>query len=144
VKSLFKRIVCPIDFDANSITALKLARDLATDPEATLYLLHVVGVVLAGFPKQFHAYPMTEHDARSRLQDIAREHLEGNVRYQVLTRTGDPASEILRAVREIGADSVVMPTHGRTGLDHFLLGSVGERVVRESTRPVLTIKVPAQ
>src|SRR5208283_1471390 len=42
----------------------------------------------AGFPKELHPYPMTEQAARARLQDIAREHIEGKVHYEILIRTG--------------------------------------------------------
>ena len=144
MKNLFKKILCPIDFDANSIAALDAARDLAVDQNGTVCVLYLVRLALAGFPKQLHPYPMTEQAARARLQDIAREHLEGKVRYEILTRTGDPASVILSAVEELAVDSVVMATHGRAGLDHLFLGSVAERVVRESPRPVLTIRQPAK
>ncbi len=140
MKNLFKKILCPIDFDENSIAALEAARDLAVDPQATLFVLHVVRLMLSGFPKRLHPYPMTEQEARSRLGAIAREHLEGKVRYELLIRTDDPASTILRAGEELGVDSVVMATHGRTGLERLRLGSVAQKVVRESPRPVLTIR----
>ena len=52
---------------------------------------------------------------------------------------GAPALEITRLSAELGADLVVMGTHGRTGLSHLLVGSVAERVVRTSLVPVLTI-----
>jgi len=52
MKNLFKKILCPIDFDENSIAALEAARDLAVDPDATVFVLHVVRLVLAGFPKE--------------------------------------------------------------------------------------------
>jgi len=51
---------------------------------------------------------------------------------------------ILAAAEELAVDSVVIATHGKTGLGHFFLGSVAERVVRESPRPVLTIRHPAK
>ncbi len=59
MRNFFKKILCPIDFDENSIAALEAARDLAVDPDATIYVLHVITLVLGGFPKQFHAYPLT-------------------------------------------------------------------------------------
>jgi len=52
---------------------------------------------------------------------------------------GVPHVEIVRLAGEIGADLVVMGTHGRTGLQHVLLGSVAERVVRSSPVPVLVV-----
>jgi nucleotide-binding universal stress UspA family protein len=85
-------------------------------------------------------FPQTEHDARARLAELARTHLEGKVRYEILTRTGDPARLAIAAAEQTGADSIVMATHGRKGVSHFLLGSVAERVVRESPRPVLTVR----
>ena len=144
MRNPFKKILCPVDFDENSIAALDVARDLAVDPDAKLYVVHVVRQVMAGFPKELHSYPQTERPARNKLQDITKQHLEGKVDYETVIRTGDPASVILRSVEEFGVDSVVMATHGRTGLGHFLLGSVTEKVVRESPRPVLTIRGPAQ
>src|SRR5438477_334580 len=52
---------------------------------------------------------------------------------------GAPATEICRAADELDADLIVLGTHGRTGLRHAILGSVAEKVVRHSKRPVLTI-----
>ena len=55
---------------------------------------------------------------------------------------GDPATVILHVAKEIGADVIVMGTHGRTGLGRLLMGSVAEQVVRRSECPVLTISHP--
>ncbi len=54
-------------------------------------------------------------------------------------RRGVPASEVIETAKEIGADLIVLSTHGRTGLSHLLLGSVAERIIRESPIPVLTV-----
>lgn len=56
---------------------------------------------------------------------------------------GDPAAVILKFAREIGADLIVMGTHGRTGLRRLLMGSVAEQVVRKASCPVLTLRTPA-
>jgi nucleotide-binding universal stress UspA family protein len=53
---------------------------------------------------------------------------------------GDTATSILAVAEEVGAELIVMATHGRTGLSHFFLGSVAEQVVREASCPVLTIR----
>lgn len=55
---------------------------------------------------------------------------------------GPPYATILAAIEEGNYDLVVMGTHGRTGLAHFLLGSVTERVLRHSKVPVLTVRAP--
>lgn len=57
---------------------------------------------------------------------------------------GVPRSEILAYVEDEGSDLVVMGTHGRTGLDHYLIGSVAEKVVRRSPVPVVTVRLTAE
>lgn len=56
---------------------------------------------------------------------------------------GDPAGEILDRARAVDADPIAMGTHGRSGIEHRLNGSVGERVVRTAERPVATVRLPA-
>jgi nucleotide-binding universal stress UspA family protein len=55
---------------------------------------------------------------------------------------GDPVEAILRVAEEIGADLIVMGTHGRTGLSRLFMGSVAEQVLRRAPCPVLTLKSP--
>lgn len=142
MKKLFKNILCPVDFDDNSTALLELAGDLAEAPEAQIHLLHVVqppvfvpeaGIALDVVPD--------EHSSRTKLEELAARHIGNKARYNVLAKTGDPAHVILGAINELGVDSVVMATHGRKGVTRLLLGSVAERVVRESPRPVLTLRV---
>ncbi len=138
---LFKKILCPVAFDDNSITALTVARDLTEGRDATIYLLHVVPTTtIPASPIALEPFPQSEHDARAKLEKLARDHLEGKVKYQILARTGDPARIAIQVLDEVGADSIVMATHGRKGVSHFFLGSVAERLVRESPRPVLTVR----
>jgi nucleotide-binding universal stress UspA family protein len=80
-----------------------------------------------------------ENNARTELRRIEREELAG-INHEVFVRFGHPAPEIIAAIRDITPDLVVMATHGRVGVSHFLLGSVTEKVVRESPVPVLTIR----
>ena len=56
---------------------------------------------------------------------------------------GDAAAEVVCAAAAAASDLIVMGTHGRSGLKHLLMGSVAERVVRQATCPVLTVKAPA-
>jgi nucleotide-binding universal stress UspA family protein len=55
---------------------------------------------------------------------------------------GDPVATILRIATEEDVDLIVMGTHGRTGLSHVLLGSITERVLRRTDRPILTVRAP--
>lgn len=55
---------------------------------------------------------------------------------------GDPATEIVRYARDAGMDQIVIGTHGRTGVERLLMGSVAERVMREAPCSVLVVKLP--
>ncbi|SRR5579871_307047 len=145
MKHLFTKILCPVSFDANSNAALDLARELARSRGGVIHLLHVVPAPpMAGAPIALEPFAQTEHDARIKLQDLARRHLEGKVKYEVMARSGDPGKVVIAVARQIGADSIVMATHGRTGIGHLILGSVAERVVREAPCPVLTMRGPVE
>jgi len=61
-------------------------------------------------------------------------------RWDVQVTAGDSADAIVRMATELGADLIVMATHGRTGFQHIVLGSVAEKVVRHAPGPVLTIR----
>ena len=140
MNKLFKKILCPIDPGDNMTTSLDVACSLAEGADATVCLLYVLPVVLSSAPG-VNPLPISESEGRAALSKIAREHLEGKVRYEIYTKIGgEPASVILEAIESLGVDSVVMATHGRKGIGRLILGSVAERVVRESPRPVLTVR----
>jgi nucleotide-binding universal stress UspA family protein len=138
--SIFNRILCPIDFDGNSLDALRLARRIAERDKAALYVLHVIP---PQDPLVVSGQAITRRDeeyARRELQKVSNAELTG-VDHEVLLRFGHPAEEIVAAETEAKADLLVMATHGRTGVSHFILGSVAEKVVRESACPVLTVRM---
>ena len=129
---MFSRILCPIDFDGNSLEALRMARGIAEQNKATLYVLHVVPpndpmVVSAPMIAE-----QRENHARAELLRISQTELLG-IDHETLLRSGHPAKEIIAAEAAMNAELVVMATHGRTGISHLVLGSVAEKVVRESS-----------
>ena len=138
---VFDKVLCPIDFE-HSLEALDFAIRLAQQNDATLYVLNVAAIPMgaAELTSSGETEPFWEVTARSRLEPIAREKLAGKVKFELVTRSGDAAVGILQAAADVGADLVVMATHGRTGISHFFIGSVAEQVVREATCPVLTIR----
>ena len=141
---LFRRILCPIDFDEGSLAALEIAIQVATQNEAAIYLAHVVPFPLGAsemVPIPSEPFPVWEQDAKLRLEAIAKDHIGSKVQYEIVTRSGLPADSIVGLEAEMGIDLVVMATHGhnRSAVGHFFLGSVAERVVRSSTCPVLVV-----
>lgn len=123
------------------MAALDYACRLAAENEAVLYVLHAIFVPVTspGLPLEQYP-PVSEGPARAKLDKLAREHLYGKVHYEILARGGKPADVVIRFADDIGADLIVMSTHGRQGLTRLVLGSVAEEVVRESNRPVLTVR----
>lgn len=141
---LFRKILCPVDFDENSMAALDLACKLAAQNDAPVCLMHVVPFPLAASeigPLPSESLPVWERGAQARLEQVARERIPATVRCEVMSRSGQPVEVIVGAEAELGADLVVMATHGRSrsAVGRFFMGSVAERVVRESLCPVLVV-----
>ncbi|HYL59805.1 MAG TPA: universal stress protein [Candidatus Acidoferrales bacterium] len=137
----FRKILCPVDFEENSMLALEAAADLARANDGTLLVMHVVPMVIppTGMPVYVDLYRGQEDTARGQLEAIARKHLAG-IKHELLTSVGEPAGVILHCAAKSGADLIVMATHGRRGFSRFFLGSIAELVVRESPCPVLTVR----
>jgi nucleotide-binding universal stress UspA family protein len=83
---------------------------------------------------------VAEKVARRKLAEIAAANLAG-VRYEpILHVSGDPGKMILEVEKDIGADLIVMTTHGVSGFFHLLLGSLTEKMIREAECPVLAFR----
>ena len=135
---LFGNILCPVDFDENSIVAMGKARDLLQSPEGRLYLLHVMNFPFALTDEEARR-PLAQ--AKRKLEKIARKQFGGRIRHEIIVEhSDDTAKSILKAARRLSCGCIVMATHGRKGMDRFVLGSVAQRVVRESPVPVLTMR----
>jgi nucleotide-binding universal stress UspA family protein len=138
-------ILCPTDFSENSKAAIRIAKDLACQNQAALIVLHVadtLGPENLGFGEAQTRLQPEGHveDLRQQLHRMAP--AEAGLDQRYLLREGDPAVVIEQIVREQGCDLVVLGTHGRTGLDHLLMGSIAERIVRRCPCPALVIKYP--
>ena len=137
----YKKIMCAFEFDGNSTAALLLSGTLAKESNATLYILHIARVPNQDMdvPLPFDAVPRWEKEARSRLAQVVKETLKPEVQSVIEVRSGVPDLDIVRAARDLSVDLIVMVTHGRTGLEHWVLGSVTEHVIREAPCPVLVL-----
>jgi len=140
----FKEILSPVQFDDNSIAALGVAKQLAQTHGATIHVLHVVPIILVpGEGYIVYSLEEQEQNAKKALAEMVQQQLSG-VNYKISTKIGEIARSVLEVAVEVHADLIVMATHGRTGLPHFFLGSVAEKVVREAQCPVLTVRPAAQ
>jgi nucleotide-binding universal stress UspA family protein len=138
-----RTILCPVDFSNGSMRALDKAYELARALGAELEILHVYHIPMYGLPlAQEMITPSLRVEVTEKAQ-AALASLKATVGPDVPVTTklieGYPAEAVVDRARELGAEMVVMSTHGRQGFRRFLLGSVTERVVRMSTVPVLTV-----
>ena len=140
----YKTILCPVDFDDNSLMALDKAVELAHQFDGKVLLLHVLPIVITigEIPPPRVMYEDQEKAARAKLEDITQAKL-GGVEHQSLLYVGDIISTILEVQEKYHPDLLVIATHGRKGLKRLVLGSVAEAIVRKATCPVLTIREDA-
>jgi nucleotide-binding universal stress UspA family protein len=140
-----KHILVPTDLSDGSEEALDCACELARQFGATVHLLHVIGIPTLGVPELGMALPSTVIDSLIRddqraLDELVARKKDCGTFGQVLLRTGDARDLINQTAQEIGADLIVMGTHGRRGVSRALLGSIAESVVRTAPCPVLTVR----
>ena len=142
----YRKILVPTDFSTPADEALERAVELARLTGAELHLLHayelpttmgVVDVPLA-LPQEF--FDRVREAAQSQLEERVKNLTSGGVEARAHLTLDTPSRAILDVAEKLGADLIVMGTHGRTGMRHVLLGSVAERTVRLATCPVLTVK----
>jgi nucleotide-binding universal stress UspA family protein len=138
------RILCPIDFSDVSRHTIEHAALLARWYEARITALHIATPVTMLSPDlalvgDYAPKPTAEELEEERERTKAWFSPVTDVRVDVLVQTGQPARQILDAARCLPADLLVIGTHGTTGFEHLLLGSVTERVLRQATCPVLTV-----
>ncbi|MFZ1122379.1 MAG: universal stress protein [Candidatus Binataceae bacterium] len=133
MSQLFQKILCPIDYDDQFAAALDLARRVAEQTGGRVCVLHVVSV-------DAEADRGYEKGETLQLEKLAHERLDGRIGYEFVVRTGPAAAEVVNAAKEFGSDLIVIPTHGRLGFKRLFLGNVAERVIREATVPVLTLR----
>jgi nucleotide-binding universal stress UspA family protein len=144
---VLKKILCPVDHSECSYLALKYAISLALKDEAKLYLMHVIDTRLYDTEiYKFSPYKLDEIDMNKIHEDLIKSLPEGTMdvlEVETIVIKGIPFHEIINAATEIGADLIVIGTHGRTGLSHVVMGSVAEKVVRKASCPVLTVRMPS-
>lgn len=133
-------IIFPTDFSTASDAALPHAEALARQANGSLLILHVEEPPLAYGGGELY-YGMPEPDSE-RIRGMLEAVRPGDpaVRFTHRLAMGDPAAEIVRTAEEEKATSIVLGTHGRTGLSRLLMGSVAEAVVRRAPCPVLVYR----
>ena len=138
-------ILVPIDFSTTADQALEYAIALAAKLGARIHLVHVIGMPSFGIPDLGVAVTNTMieslvRDGQAALDRIVAQRRGEATFGEVSLRTGDARGMILEAANDVGADLIVIGTHGRSGVARVLLGSVAEAVVRTAPCPVVVVR----
>ena len=140
----YDHVLLPTDGTEATEAAIAEAGRIARLADATVHVLSVADSrnrfesPTAGLAAE--AWADAEHDRAETAIDHAVTALPDDVETERVVREGIPHAEILDYAESAAIDVVVMGTHGRTGLDHYLIGSVTERIVRNAPVPVLTVR----
>ena len=141
----FNNVLVPLDFSELSTPTLDMATRVVA-PGGVATLLHVVEWLPVVTEGAFGVYPHRKDIEQ--LKDLSRKKLEAfaaqrpGVTFEALVREGKPATAILEMADTMQPDLIVIGSQGRSGLDHLLIGSVTDRVLRKSRWPILVVRVP--
>jgi len=138
---MFDQILFPTDGSDGAAVAFDHVLDIATRHDSTVTLIHVVDTTQGSVLHiQSDSADLLEEEGERIVNDAADRASQRGVDTITEVVRGEPYREVLDYADKHGVDLVVMPTHGRRGLERFLLGSTTERVVRRADVPVLTIR----
>jgi nucleotide-binding universal stress UspA family protein len=139
----FARLLVPVDFSEVTPKVLAIARDLLA-PAGRLTLLHVVETLPTVMEGAYGVYAHRrdiEEMKRLTLEKLQQQtHDADDGRVEALVREGKPADEIVAAAGELRTDVIVIGSHGRSRLEHLLVGSVTERVLRRAPCHVFVVR----
>jgi nucleotide-binding universal stress UspA family protein len=141
-----KRILCPTDFSEPAGSCAQAASELAQHFDAELLLVNVVPAVPTLPPDPNYVFKIPEYeqylhvDAEKHLRQVREQLVARNVKVSTIVGHGPAAEEIVLIAKKEGVDLIVIATHGSTGLERLVFGSVAEKVVRLAECPVLTVR----
>ncbi|HTR60885.1 MAG TPA: universal stress protein [Candidatus Binataceae bacterium] len=135
----FNRILCATDFGRWSLKALDVARQIAQENDADLYVVNICPTMPVPLGGNVTGTPEAEAEARAKLAEVTAKRLAG-VPHELIVMTGKPAERIAQLQAALMIDLIVMGTQGRSGVPRFFLGSVADRIVRSAACPVMTIR----
>jgi nucleotide-binding universal stress UspA family protein len=137
-----KKILLPCDLTTNGSKIIPYVLSVAEKYNSTIYLLHVVEDLHELAP---HPYPGLRNDQKihekvcKMCDKVCDEYFQGCSKISKVFVAGHPVVEILKFVESEDIDLIIMGTHGRSGIEHVIFGSIAENVVKKSPVPVLTI-----
>jgi nucleotide-binding universal stress UspA family protein len=145
-----KNILIPTDFSKYSDAALNIAADIAATYDANIYLLHAVDNTITRKSIDYgisyeEIKQLEENSVNSSAEKLKK--LSANIikndkiKIFHVTKIGDPAEVILKEQKAKKIDLIVIPSHGRSGIVRYLMGSVATKVTKSAKCPVMLVKI---
>lgn len=140
----FTKILAPTDLSELSCAGLRYAFELAREQSAEVIVAHIIPIGEDWLPTRADSTPVRDLIAKERvaLDKFLRQNFPeflNLIELRQKVEIGTPQINIIDMAQREGADLIVMSTHGRTGWEHMLMGSVTENVVARAPCPVLSI-----
>ncbi|MCX5807125.1 MAG: universal stress protein [Proteobacteria bacterium] len=143
-----KKILVPTDFSKYSDKALQQAADIAKEHNSTIYLFHVIGIIqqcAVDYCLDNQIIEELEKKSIDSSKEMMKEQINKIAEAKSLkiitdVKKGTPYEEILKEQAEKKIDLIVTASHGKTGLMHYLMGSVAEKVVKGAKCTVMLVK----
>ena len=139
---MYQRILVPLDGSDRAELALPFAEELAAKLGSEIILLCASDSAEAEDYAKHEIYLEQITEAVKRAAKKLLTNPEQKVSIRSAVTIGLPAQEIVDYAEQVAVSLIIMATHGRTGVSRWALGSVAEKVMRASTRPVLLVRVP--
>ena len=137
-----KKILAPIDFSEYSMEALRAAMELAKDLDGELHIVHIVTphfALLDKMREQARETLMVE-ESEEELARIRRDDCGNSAKVVTQVMVGPPVPKLVEYATQQQIDLILLATHGRTGIEHLMIGSVAEKLVRAAPCSVLVFR----
>lgn len=131
---MFKKIMVPTDGSQFALKAEDAAISIARNFNAKLFAVHIID------EKLIYPFEVLEEEGKSILDAATLKGKNQGVEVEQVLIVGNPAHDMAKIVEKIGADLVVIGTHGKSGLEKILMGSVAESTIKTVNVPVLLVK----
>jgi nucleotide-binding universal stress UspA family protein len=131
---MFNRIMVPTDGSKYALKAEDVAISVAKNFKGRLVVVHIIDETL------INPFEVLEEEGKSILEKTSKKGMDEGVEVDQVLITGKPAHDMAKIVEKVGADLVVVGTHGKTGLKKILMGSVAESTIKTVKVPILLVK----
>jgi len=132
--NMFNTIMVPTDGSEYSQKAVDTALALAKKLDSTVVAVHIID------EKLIYPYEVLEEEGKGILHKVQEKGKEIGVKVDEILIVGSPTNDMAKITEKAGADLVVMSTHGKTGLERLIMGSVAESALKKIPVPVLLVK----